>query len=49
MVGLLAGMITSRVLSWFGSRKSLSLLANINKDDLAIMGDPSLLEGYTGH
>ena len=39
MVGVLASMITSRVLSWFGSRKFLSLLANINQDDLALVGD----------
>jgi NADPH:quinone reductase-like Zn-dependent oxidoreductase len=39
MVGPLVGMITSHVLSWFGSRKFLSLLANINQDDLALVGE----------
>jgi NADPH:quinone reductase-like Zn-dependent oxidoreductase len=39
MVGVMVSMITSRVLSWFGSRKFLSLLANINKDDLALVGE----------
>jgi NADPH:quinone reductase-like Zn-dependent oxidoreductase len=39
MVGVLVSMITSRVLSWFGSRKFLSLLANVNKDDLALVGE----------
>ena len=39
MVGVLLSMITSRVLSWFGSREFLSLLANINKDDLVLVGE----------
>jgi NADPH:quinone reductase-like Zn-dependent oxidoreductase len=39
MVGVLVSMIALRVLSWFGSRKFVSLLANINKDDLALVGD----------
>jgi len=38
MVGVLISMITSRVMS-FGGRKFLPLLANINKDDLALVGD----------
>jgi NADPH:quinone reductase-like Zn-dependent oxidoreductase len=38
MLGVLLGMITSRVMS-MGSRKFLSLLANINKADLKIVGD----------
>ena len=38
MVGVLLSMITSRVMS-FGSRKFVSLLANINKDDLALVGE----------
>ena len=38
MVGVLLGMITSRVMS-MGSRKFLSLLANINKEDLAHVGE----------
>jgi NADPH:quinone reductase-like Zn-dependent oxidoreductase len=37
MVGVMLSMITSRVMS-FGSRKLLSLLANINKDDLELVG-----------
>ena len=39
MVGVLLSMITARILSWFGSRKFLSLLANINNHDLALVGD----------
>ena len=39
MFRVLLSMITSRVLSWFGSRKFLSLLANINKEDLTLVGE----------
>ena len=39
MVGVLVSMIKATMLSWSGSRKFLSLLANINKDDLALVGD----------
>ena len=39
MVGVLLSMITSRVRSALGSKKFLSLLANINAQDLAIMGE----------
>jgi NADPH:quinone reductase-like Zn-dependent oxidoreductase len=38
MVGVLVSMIASRVMS-LGSRKFLSLLANINKEDLALVGE----------
>jgi NADPH:quinone reductase-like Zn-dependent oxidoreductase len=39
MVGVLGRTITAKMLSWWGSRKFLSLLANINKDDLALVGE----------
>ena len=39
MVGVLVSMITAKMFTWFGGRKFLSLLANINKDDLALVGE----------
>jgi NADPH:quinone reductase-like Zn-dependent oxidoreductase len=39
MVGVLRSTITAKMLSWLGSRTFLSLLANINKDDLALVGE----------
>jgi NADPH:quinone reductase-like Zn-dependent oxidoreductase len=39
MGGVLLSMITAKMLSRFGSRKFLSLLANINKEDLALVGE----------
>jgi NADPH:quinone reductase-like Zn-dependent oxidoreductase len=39
MVVVLGRTITAKMLSWWGSRKFLSLLANINKDDLALVGE----------
>jgi NADPH:quinone reductase-like Zn-dependent oxidoreductase len=39
MVGVLVSTIKAKMLSRWGSRKFLSLLANINKDDLALVGE----------
>ncbi len=37
MIGPLVRAITAQVLSWFGSRKFVSLFAKMNKEDLAVM------------
>lgn len=39
MLGGFARMITAPVMSWVGSRKFVGIFANINKQDLALMGE----------
>ncbi|HYM78670.1 MAG TPA: NAD(P)-dependent alcohol dehydrogenase [Candidatus Dormibacteraeota bacterium] len=39
MIDTLAGMIAAPLMSWFGGRKLVSLLANINREDLTIVGE----------
>jgi NADPH:quinone reductase-like Zn-dependent oxidoreductase len=39
MIGMLAGLITQLVLSWFVSQKFVTFMAKLNQEDLAIMGE----------